>query len=87
MFGSLAIAVIAVPEVEIGDDWTRAEDARGWLGRVVEQGGISWDSHDDIGSSCDGPQIQDLLQTSSAKFICIESTRAVTTIGREPVSG
>ena len=72
MYRGLAVAVVAIPEIEIGHDRTGAERVRSRFARVFEQAFINWDAHDDVRSSRSRLQHQLFLQHFSAKSVGIE---------------
>ena len=76
MVGGLTVAIVAIPQIEVGDDRIGAEDARCRLNGVFEQGLILGHTQNDIGALCGMGQLKRLLQNPRPGFVCIEALNA-----------
>ena len=85
MVGGLAVPIIAVPQIETGDDRVGAVDSRCRLHGVFEQGLIVGDTQDHVGSLCGMGQLKRLLQYPRPGFVCTEAVRAASNIWRNPL--
>ncbi len=85
MIGGLAVPIVAVPQIEAGDDRIGARDARCRLNGVFEQGLVVGDVQEDVGSPCGMGQSKRLLQYPRPGFVCTEAMRAASDAWRNPL--
>ena len=77
MVRGFALAVVAAPQIQVGDDRAGAEEAGHRLDRIVKDAFIGDDLDEDIGTRADGSDVQRLPQDAGASLVCLERSGCV----------